>query len=640
MSRPCGLEPARTHPRRAGRRGTVLLTALFIALFLFFLSVAMIVTNRGDIMLALGTDRHFRAQLAARAGTEVALQTMRQYSDWQARLQNAQGTLEDATWQVTVTPWKDGDDTGYFWDIEGTGVAGSIAEKAHMIVEEVALGRGLADGSGPFLFAYTSDKRLAVMDGTLRWTILGVPPNPAATDWLAARNGPLFTYSPDGADASPAPTMQEWVFTPVNVPQGGGQYENHSSQQAIPAPPSSRHLATLQKKAQILTWAQVPDPGPSLGKATQGTVDDVANGEPHVTTVTATNGTFTFSDSEFKGPVLEWYTLTGTALVADGQAVIAHAWHHLYQGEKVKNKVEIVTGPTGKPIAQFTVEKTPSRNLKKPAILRYTMTSGTWDRVMDLMQVDDPHSEPTVYDFPAPDTGALGLAGSTFYTISGNSVMRIGLHSLDPYRERSPVSKGLYDVGGQLALHQVRSALPTGLLTCTLGDLDPQANLSLSLAPVRAAVLVDDQWQDALACPQVRLDTTALGDLSDPSSFTQAPLGANCAACVGADLVTFIRVRRTSLVDAAEKAPLVSALSVPKQLDALALAVHDGTRWQIMPGGLHHFANQMVSTVTNGVIVKDASGTQFTLAPTNLAAAVYGDVTTKPLRRYAIVTRY
>ena len=95
--------------------------------------------NRGDILIALGTDRHLRAQLAARAATERALQVMRQYPDWAARLKgptNSAGALEDATWTVSVSRFNDQDASGLFWDIQGVGRSGSLVHTSHLVVEE------------------------------------------------------------------------------------------------------------------------------------------------------------------------------------------------------------------------------------------------------------------------------------------------------------------------------------------------------------------------------------------------------------------------------------------------------------------------------------------------------------------------
>jgi hypothetical protein len=50
-----------------GQRGNVIITALFVTIFLFFLSVALIYTNRQDIAMSLALEHRLRAQSASRS---------------------------------------------------------------------------------------------------------------------------------------------------------------------------------------------------------------------------------------------------------------------------------------------------------------------------------------------------------------------------------------------------------------------------------------------------------------------------------------------------------------------------------------------------------------------------------------------
>jgi hypothetical protein len=59
-------------------RGNIILTSLFIAIFLFFLSVALIWTNRQDIALSLSMEHKLKAQSAARSGAFEALARLKQ----------------------------------------------------------------------------------------------------------------------------------------------------------------------------------------------------------------------------------------------------------------------------------------------------------------------------------------------------------------------------------------------------------------------------------------------------------------------------------------------------------------------------------------------------------------------------------
>lgn len=61
--------------RRA--RGNIILTALFVSIFLFFLSIALVWTNRQDITLVLAMEHKMKAEAAARSGAMLVLTSLR-----------------------------------------------------------------------------------------------------------------------------------------------------------------------------------------------------------------------------------------------------------------------------------------------------------------------------------------------------------------------------------------------------------------------------------------------------------------------------------------------------------------------------------------------------------------------------------
>src|ERR1700712_697947 len=86
-------------------KGNILLVAIFISAFLFFLSVILVATNRQDILLAISVDHRMRASTAARAGANEALQIMRSNSEWEAKLgKSYKGQMASgAAFNVTVS---------------------------------------------------------------------------------------------------------------------------------------------------------------------------------------------------------------------------------------------------------------------------------------------------------------------------------------------------------------------------------------------------------------------------------------------------------------------------------------------------------------------------------------------------------
>ena len=135
------------------QRGNILITALFMAIFLFFLCVALVSQNRMNISLGLSVDHRLKAESAARSGLTSALETMRNNPDWEVYLKGRKTDLDSgASFEVTVEPHPSPDGSPYLLKVNSTGVSGIVRAEHWAILEEVNLPIG-KDGSGtPYLF--------------------------------------------------------------------------------------------------------------------------------------------------------------------------------------------------------------------------------------------------------------------------------------------------------------------------------------------------------------------------------------------------------------------------------------------------------------------------------------------------------
>ncbi|MBM3465355.1 MAG: hypothetical protein FJX76_24945 [Armatimonadetes bacterium] len=578
----------------------MLMTAIFISVFMFFLSVALVATNRQDVLLALTADSRYRAHMAARAGTAYALQVMRERSDWQTLLTGGatvRGTLTGASWEVSVAPFRDAENSGLFWDVSGWGRSSGSSEPAHLIVEEAALVPDPPTGYEALLFAYTADGNLAVLDGALEWRTLGAAPS--TNRWLAARDGPLFTFYDVPGAQPPVPA--------ITAPAGNA---------AQPTFPEARHVGYLALQGTALEPFAIEDPGVSLGSH----VPESYTG-----------------DAEYAGPAIEWYSITGTALAADGERLLCHAIHTLWQGPQLLRVGE-----------EWTVVSEATR-YEAPAVLAWDNRSSGWEKVVDLMQVSNPRAVPTIASGPRPDTGTLCWAGGRVYALQDGNARALLVGESNGWTKARDVpgaSKGLFQLEDDIALHETGDALPAGLTNFGIDGHFPNTDLGGSLPALTMELpnQAGGAWDRLPARPEILWDVTALGDLTGLASFAGEPYGADCVATLGTRLFTFLRVRRAPvLVESQLGLPPWDQETAYEAKEALVLGVFDGERWQVLPGGLGWaLTAEIEDSPGNEVLVKDAEGNDLLLDPRYLAAALYreGPDAAPPTRRFAVVGRY
>lgn len=246
------------------QRGNILITALFMAIFLFFLCVAIVSQNRMNISLGLSVDHRLKAESAARSGITSALETMRNDPDWPKALSGLETELKSgASFTISVEPYPSPDESPYLLKLVSTGVSGIVKAEHWAIIEEVRLPTG-ADGSGtPYLFTKTQDRQLVAAGTDFQWHDMGELPNPKSP--LAAAEGPLFVFDKPGSGV-PAPAFVDFVR--LFIPEENGQLkEIQGPPFIIELAPAGESLLYLDVQGDKANWVEIPDPGPQLGRA-------------------------------------------------------------------------------------------------------------------------------------------------------------------------------------------------------------------------------------------------------------------------------------------------------------------------------------------------------------------------------------
>ena len=117
-------------------RGNILILAIFMAVFLFFLSVALVSQNRMDIVLALTVDNQLQSRMAAHAGAQYTLAKLGQGE----AIDKLAGELQDGvSWESQVQPYPDPDGSPYLLEVKARGHSGPVVKEQRMLLEEFSM---------------------------------------------------------------------------------------------------------------------------------------------------------------------------------------------------------------------------------------------------------------------------------------------------------------------------------------------------------------------------------------------------------------------------------------------------------------------------------------------------------------------
>ncbi|MEW6278560.1 MAG: hypothetical protein AB1758_08070 [Candidatus Eremiobacterota bacterium] len=553
------------------RRGNILMMAVFIAVFLFFLSVALVTANRQDIMLSLSVDHRLRAQMAARAGSDVGLATARVKG--LPAVDNMALTMESgARYSVDVRDVAFDQGVRHA-DILATGTSGFVSSERSLVVERIPFGPELS-GSLPLLFGKDAAGNLKSLGPSFKWTELGALPR--ADTWLAAGGGPLCVMAPRGT-ADPPPKIYDFV------PQMNAEGVLVPTLQEVQWPESEQpeHLLYMTFEITRLKWVDIPDPGSLDGQSVPPMIDGDPEGTPRWQTVNAGGTEVTWTDSQFTGQVQEWYGLTGPALTAENGVVYCHANHYLFKGTTFQNQVQVVNGAVVNNPSQ-----TPSKWYKEPAVLAFDLAQmssekARWVKKVDLMTVEDPNSDPVIDQGPRPDFGSLAVVVGVVYAYDRNDYRQV-LRSTpnlnwDAAKMTEGVANGLCAYNGSLRTY-VGSRYSDSSTRTVLEGLDPNTQIRVHTAEIRGDVLQNGGYRQVVLDPELILESGLMP-------------GVNGFASYGEHLWTTAHLR----VEAKEPGgmTLVELLGSPGpkgKVDYYDTLVHfDGKSWQVWPMGLQPY---------------------------------------------------
>lgn len=300
-------------------QGNIIITALFVAVFLFFLSVALVWTNRQDIALVLSMEHKTKAEAAARSGAMIVYATLRETG--RAPTQLAMSLKSGASWRVQLVRVEAEGKRGPVLLVRSRGQSGPLSSYFTLHLLETELSSPSAGKSRLLVFAgssagssqdepaddsnenpsssrpqrarpaaitpereeesgkpgstasQTSSSTVIPPDFIPTQAQLGLPSRGA----FAASDGPIFASEP--ASTSEREVLSVVDAIPVFSTTGGSTRAFGPALIALQAPADRTQLRVLRKSGEDYEWETIPDPtGPESdnlagGAAPLGRVD-------------------------------------------------------------------------------------------------------------------------------------------------------------------------------------------------------------------------------------------------------------------------------------------------------------------------------------------------------------------------------
>jgi len=591
-------------------RGNVMLTALFVSVFLFFLSVALLYSNRQDIALSLSMEHQLKAEAAARSVAMEAFGQLREFGEIRRNVPTEPVPGVTARMQLVRTPAQE--NRGELLLLQVRATSGVVSSYLTFHLEESFLAEPEGQTSKVMLFPGGEESGAAY--GDLVWTQLET----SLPGGLQANGGPAFRAETVDTTSADQPAFRDNI--PLFVPATGELFAFGPALSVIPAPTEQTKLQWLKLNGEQFDWVEIPYPFDLSGKApefeppvtvldwtipgqgwsnasVQGVGDQLLthtwrDPQPSAGSVEEIQDTLVTIPSTAPGPAKdwsgggapsEWFVLRG-AVAPLKNDLYAHAWHYLYRPYS-GGAVATPTALNGPVLTRW------------PCILKYTTEEGVWEKSWAPLDSSGDVSTDVV-----PDPGIL-LAGSEGSLFG----VTVGERRLLTMTGQNEVDVGEVVPNGQLFLYRNQPYIydpaeaQLGFRSLTDGSY-----LGFQTLPDRvpgvAGMLADFPQFQSLGIDEAGvLDLSSEGAIELPPRKRQVmlpPYLLNYQVADGAPIQTEGRNLWTLLdIEAVGEEsidPLWSTewYKANKMEGGQAIARFDGDRWHILPNGLNNFLSR------------------------------------------------
>jgi hypothetical protein len=626
-------------PEVKKERGNIILAALFVAVFLFFLSIALIWTNRQDIALSLAMEHKMKAEAAARSGAMSVYAALRAFDKPPEQLFGE--LASGASWKVELLELPPEGRRGKVVLVHCRGTSGPLSSYFTLHLQKTELGSGTSVDDGRMLGFPAAGETAAenggeAGDGDAEAASDTTTPSAEASgsttvsvlygdfevktvdlklaltaNRYAAMEGPLFVSGRIPQTGSP---LQAYAYLPVLDPSGAATQAYGPLIMNAPRPKEENALSVLSYSGGEFRWDPVPfpkvevdeHPNPAPLAAVDLTAPDNASWTTlGVRAVASTGSVHSWRDSKpatssvdeasdlalsssfdiDTNSLVDWSSVSTPppnrgyslrgCIAAYKKTVYSHAWEYLYRSYD------------GAPVAMNPIPEVVGSTLTRwPCIRKYDSEEKQWSTVWSALKDNgDVKSEV----LPDPEVLLVTSQGVCYSRTLET-----------PYRLLKLDSGGNASIGkeipnGQIFLYQDRpfavSSEPPGLVDLE-GGKDIGFGTLVSRIPEIFGPVVTQMPNEEMGNGLSKLEVSSL-DGDDPTTpemrtvrqqydLTYSITPGSSVVCDGKDLYTNISIAMTKEQPSYELFGGFALKDPPRSI----LARYDGERWHILPNGL------------------------------------------------------
>lgn len=588
--------------RRESSRGNILVTALFVAVFLFFLSTALLLSNRQDIALSLSMEHKLKAESAARSAAVEAYGQLRQRGEFRGL--SGKGGSSGVETRVQLVELPATGRRGKLVRVHCRATSGPVSSYMTYHLLKTPFLESESGTSKVMLLPRGKEKALGIFgNGVMSELDSELPTG------MVAYGGPAFLAR--AAETSTPVAFRDKI--PVFPESEGPMTVVDPALVMAPSSSDETVLTRLDYQGRTFEWSTIPPPealgaqipetsdnpvvfqteasGSWNSLAVAGRGDELRNTfwedrQPDTLTIEEAQGLrhgapvavpATREGSSGMSPS-SWYVTRG-AIAASGKDLYSHAWHYLYRPHQggVPDEITPLSG---------------SRLTRWPCLLRYSEDAG-WSKVWGAL-TDGGSVDTTL----VPDSSRLWAASNgKLFSLTSGSDRRILVFE----KGRVDLLEGTVPPGDLILYRD--ELFVRGTEGSQLVGLESGARISLATMPTGIPGIEGEMFdfpsgpEQSMGITEAGiLDTSSTGalDLPPRKLFTLLPNYLLSYAMSGAPLADkenlFVPVRiEVEGVDGVGE--LWDTELVQEQLPqgGVALARFGDESWQVQPSGLRYF---------------------------------------------------
>lgn len=626
-----------------------------MAVFLFFLSVALVWTNRQDIALSLSMEHKMKAEAAARSGAMSVYGVLRATGRPPATLEKS---LESgADWRVQLVRLRPEGLRGNVLLVRSRGTSGPVSSYVtlHLLESELSTDSSqskdrllifpkiqssdsedseigeettevsLPSGEATGATRANSNRRSSSNDGTAAtasttavlppdFTVQQAPLNLPSPGYVAAQDGPIFA-SEKVSTTGQTSALSVVETIPVFSSTGSAPLSFGPALLEVKAPSDQTQLRVLRKRGDTYEWESIESPAEM--ESQDGTVSTAAPvGRVDITAAGTSWKGLTVRAIDGKGTVISWtapgfdqgtvlnsFEAEGTQEWSNGSSKpirsVVLRGNIASQGETVYSHgwQYMYLRYSGAAVMPPLPVETGSRILRAPCVVKYDASGKSWETVWSPLK---DNGDLATEEVPNPEKLWVDSEGQAYSVNSLNELLRLNPNG-------SVTKKGLVADGRLVFYNGKAYTTSTDAKQPGLSSPDGGAPIDFSTLPRRIPLVSGPIMPIPPAqIPGYDLSKLEVSELPDGTAteirtvvpqynFTYRISSASGLAASGEDLYANLQISCDRVEPETDPFGDFELGTLP----ASVLARYDGKRWHILPNGLLAALGQSSSSLAS-----------------------------------------